>query len=317
MTTNPPEHINVTEATSKDIFNLPVTDLPVLLDLRSASAYRTSHIMGSISLPVSEILTSSSRSLQQALHEAFQDRAYDSYRQIVAYHDIDKVHIDTFIEHVSRNGLPVGAHLEDVKYPQSIVVMRQGYEGTFAKQFPFLIVRNSEEPFSEGDDIFYPSLIDETWGLYLGSFLHAKTEQVLVNLNIDVVLNVTVECANCFEDTPLRSVPQSCSGKTIEYHRFKAVDDPQQSMEDYWLQAAEILRKCKQNHQRVLVHCAKGASRSASTVMFYFMKYEGHSFEDAFRYLKQCRPVVQPNEGFIKQLQQHGSIGVARKQPKR
>lgn len=311
---NPPENINVTEATSKDIFNLPVTDLPVLFDLRSASAYRTSHIMGAISLPICEILTSSSGSLQQALHEAFQDRSYDSYRQIVAYHDINNAHIDAFVEHLSRYGLPLGADIGDVKYPQSIVVMRQGYEETFAQQFPFLVVRNTEEPFSEGDDIFYPSLIDETWGLYLGSFLHAKTEQVLINLNIDVVLNVTVECANCFQDKPLRSVarsdetdkqPQTYSGKTIEYHRFLAVDDPQQSMEDYWLQAADILRKCKQNQQRVLVHCAKGASRSASTVMFYLMKYEGCSFEHALRYLKQCRAVVQPNEGFIKQLQLH------------
>lgn len=322
-------HVNMlVEATSKDLFNIPLTELPVLLDLRSSIHYRTSHIVGALSVPIQEIISttndtsSSSRTiptlqrchsfLRDIMATALEDRGYDSYRKVVIYYDQDESEniISTstspsveemLIESITRYGLPIGPLIHDVYHPTSIIVMKRGYEQEFLRLFPFLAVEDSRSPFSSNtDEIFYPSLIDEKWGLFLGSFYHAKTELVLLNLHIDVILNMTVECANTFEDRSIRS--NNGEDKLIEYHRFFVIDNPQQSMEEHWIQAAEILRTCKKNNKRVLVHCAKGASRSASTIVYYLMKYENFSMKQALKYLKSCRPIVEPNEGFIKQL---------------
>lgn len=51
----------------------------------------------------------------------------------------------------------------------------------------------------------------------------------------------------------------------------------------------------------VLVHCKGGISRSTSLVMGYLIKC-GLSFNDAFDHVKKCRPIINPNQGFIDQL---------------
>ncbi|POI19554.1 hypothetical protein CIB84_016701, partial [Bambusicola thoracicus] len=45
-----------------------------------------------------------------------------------------------------------------------------------------------------------------------------------------------------------------------------------------------------------------GLSRSAATVLAYAMKEFGWSLERALRHVRRCRPGVQPNPGFMRQL---------------
>lgn len=52
----------------------------------------------------------------------------------------------------------------------------------------------------------------------------------------------------------------------------------------------------------MLVQCHAGKSRSASVVLAYLMKYKNMGFGTAMAYLKQRRPRVNPNVGFIEQL---------------
>jgi protein tyrosine/serine phosphatase len=52
----------------------------------------------------------------------------------------------------------------------------------------------------------------------------------------------------------------------------------------------------------VYVHCAAGVSRSATVVIAYLMFREKMCLRMAFDYVKKCRPVVEPNDGFMKQL---------------
>jgi len=46
----------------------------------------------------------------------------------------------------------------------------------------------------------------------------------------------------------------------------------------------------------VLVHCLVGMSRSASAVIAYLMKANKLSFEEGLAFVKQCRPIAQPNQ---------------------
>ena len=53
---------------------------------------------------------------------------------------------------------------------------------------------------------------------------------------------------------------------------------------------------------RVFVHCFAGVSRSATIVIAYLMKEHGLSFSAAFKFVKNKRCFINPNEGFRRQL---------------
>ena len=53
----------------------------------------------------------------------------------------------------------------------------------------------------------------------------------------------------------------------------------------------------------VLVHCNAGVSRAAAICIGYVMRTEGMSFQDAFKHVKSKRPKIDPNAGFIHQLE--------------
>lgn len=53
---------------------------------------------------------------------------------------------------------------------------------------------------------------------------------------------------------------------------------------------------------KVLVHCSGGISRSASTVVAYLMYREGLSFEEAHAIVKNARPQVDLESGFVDSL---------------
>jgi predicted protein tyrosine phosphatase len=65
-----------------------------------------------------------------------------------------------------------------------------------------------------------------------------------------------------------------------------------------------------------LVHCAQGISRSAAVCAAWYMSRNGASLEQALAILRQVRPQVLPNLGFIACLraieQCHGDIQAAR-----
>ncbi|KAI9005968.1 protein-tyrosine phosphatase-like protein, partial [Gaertneriomyces semiglobifer] len=49
----------------------------------------------------------------------------------------------------------------------------------------------------------------------------------------------------------------------------------------------------------VFVHCKAGRSRSATVVIAYLVVYGGMSLKEAYEKVKQARPGVSPNLGFM------------------
>ncbi|KAK2717245.1 dual specificity protein phosphatase 14-like [Artemia franciscana] len=56
------------------------------------------------------------------------------------------------------------------------------------------------------------------------------------------------------------------------------------------------------NGGRVLVHCVAGASRSATFILAYLMKFHGLNLREAYIFVKSKRSIIQPNFGFFRQL---------------
>jgi dual specificity phosphatase 12 len=57
-----------------------------------------------------------------------------------------------------------------------------------------------------------------------------------------------------------------------------------------------------QQHGTVLVHCEYGISRSATIVLAYIMKTRKLTLKEAIEHIKDKKPDIRPNDGFIQQL---------------
>lgn len=55
--------------------------------------------------------------------------------------------------------------------------------------------------------------------------------------------------------------------------------------------------------KKIFVHCNAGVSRSPSIVIAYLIKSLNYSFKEAFNLVKNKRNIINPNEKFIKELQ--------------
>lgn len=66
----------------------------------------------------------------------------------------------------------------------------------------------------------------------------------------------------------------------------------------------EFLSKVKREGGKVLVHCNAGISRAPAVVIAYLRRGEGLSFEEAWEKVKEARPGMKPNVGFVKQLKE-------------
>jgi protein-tyrosine phosphatase len=58
------------------------------------------------------------------------------------------------------------------------------------------------------------------------------------------------------------------------------------------------------NGKRVCVHCKAGVSRSATVVIAYLMKYEKMNWHEAIQRVRELRPIICPNKGFLQILKE-------------
>lgn len=79
-------------------------------------------------------------------------------------------------------------------------------------------------------------------------------------------------------------------------------DDPDENIMQYFDQAHEFISKAP-----TLVHCFAGISRSASIVIAYVMKVKQLHVTDAIKQCKKIRSIIDPNEGFVKQLHDYNT----------
>ncbi|PBP15605.1 tyrosine-protein phosphatase [Diplocarpon rosae] len=64
---------------------------------------------------------------------------------------------------------------------------------------------------------------------------------------------------------------------------------------------------------RVLVHCAMGKSRSVTvTIAFLLRQYSHHTVKSALELIRESRPIAEPNDGFMAQLELYREMGCPR-----
>ncbi|XP_041455968.1 uncharacterized protein LOC121408541 isoform X2 [Lytechinus variegatus] len=137
--------------------------------------------------------------------------------------------------------------------------------------------------------------------IYLGSEWNATDLDELEEHGVGYILNITKECDNFFPER-------------FQYYNVRLFDDVEENLLNHWNATYKFLSKAKEAGSKALVHCKMGISRSASTVIAYAMKEYGMTLEDALAFVKAKRPIIRPNEAFMKQLQVYEGILEASRQ---
>nr|XP_043618552.1 dual specificity protein phosphatase 1-like [Erigeron canadensis] len=160
--------------------------------------------------------------------------------------------------------------------------------------------------------------------LYLGDIIAAN--EVLLGRSkqkITHILSVLTEL-NPVPSKEIRTVYKDgwpCSGKKIHYvlenagHDLKVLrmvvplkDSKRQNLLDNLDVCLDFIDRGRKNGS-VLVHCLAGISRSASVITAYLMRTERLSVKDALASLRQSKPSVNPNRGFLRQLAMFEEMG--------
>lgn len=76
---------------------------------------------------------------------------------------------------------------------------------------------------------------------------------------------------------------------------------------DIFEKCNRVINSTREQNGQVFVHCNAGVSRSATIVAAYLIHLHKISHTDALDTVKQERPKVNPNKGFIKQLEEYAS----------
>ena len=133
----------------------------------------------------------------------------------------------------------------------------------------------------------------ERGAVYLGDLDSAINYHNLLANNITAVL--TVAAYTNFSYTPVHG---------IEHMVIEAEDDPRFNLKQYFETAINFIENARLSGN-VLIHCFAGISRSASVLIAYLMKMERMDLNSAFRVVKERRWKVNPNHGFLGQLEQY------------
>ena len=129
--------------------------------------------------------------------------------------------------------------------------------------------------------------------MYLGNFDSACNISDLRRLGIKYVLNLAGECKNTL-------LPKSI----VELH-LKMKDLENFDVFEYFEKANEFINTVRNSGGTILVHCKYGVSRSPSFVIAYLVKYYPFTVDSALKFVKKRRPCINPNAGFLEQLEKY------------
>ena len=131
-----------------------------------------------------------------------------------------------------------------------------------------------------------------TQTLFLSGYKATKNKQMLQDLRIDHVVNLTShKCANAFPEE-------------FNYSSFMFSDRVDFDLTAKLNDVLIIVKALTDQGRRVLVHCQMGISRAPSVVMAFLMQFEGASYETALMRVQAANPEAYPNIGFLFQLRQ-------------
>lgn len=125
--------------------------------------------------------------------------------------------------------------------------------------------------------------------LYLGSYQDASNIEYLTTNNITHIVNAS-QLSNRYPEK-------------IIYHTIDIDDDKDANIDKYFTECSRFIHNIILTNGKVLVHCFAGKSRSPTIVIAYLVMKKLMSLTNAYNLVKKCRPQIDINSGFLKQLE--------------
>lgn len=240
-------------------------------DIRNTDLFLSSHLNNALHIPI-ETFANPAVNLEEICREKVLARLR-RYCIIIAYSDDVEVQANDFKK------LLLDLKCREIHMLPAIdqfllryAFLCSDFEGAHVQDFPNEIIPNF---------------------LYLGSQEHAHNYNLMEVLAVTHVLNVTRTAANMFPG--------------LHYCRVHVDDNETENISRYFHKAFNFIQTALEENIQgkknvILVHCAKGVSRSATIVIMYLMRSVGLSLNETMKFLKRHRDIIEPNEGFIKAL---------------
>lgn len=143
------------------------------------------------------------------------------------------------------------------------------------------------------------ALIDRVPGdlaLFIGGMFTLRRREALQTANITHVLSV------------LRTPLDDDLFKPFKHMAIQVDDTEDEDLLQHFPASNAFIQQGLDSGGGVLVHCAMGKSRSATVVIAYLMQKHGISPSEALSHVRQARPICEPNDGFMQQLELYGEM---------
>lgn len=154
-------------------------------------------------------------------------------------------------------------------------------------RFSSLRTSDIDERTATDADIY---LIEILPRLFIADYNTVKLAEVLKAKEISVVVNlISHKCLNLHTDW-------------FEYENYQLSDNSNEDLSYIVENAVLRIDEHLKLGQGVVVHCYQGISRAPATIIAYLMKVKMMSFEAAFDLVRSKSPKIDPNAGFLMQL---------------
>lgn len=142
------------------------------------------------------------------------------------------------------------------------------------------------------------SHVDEVWpNIFIGDEKTALELEGLKVLGVTHVLNAAEGTVNS-----VRTGAGFYCGANIQYLGVEAEDKPTFDLSQHFSATTRFIHQALNHpHNKVLVHCVMGRSRSVTLVLAYLMKKHALTAAQAIQHVRRRRCIL-PNHGFIRQL---------------
>uniref|UniRef100_A0A6G1SKS7 protein-tyrosine-phosphatase n=1 Tax=Aceria tosichella TaxID=561515 RepID=A0A6G1SKS7_9ACAR len=129
--------------------------------------------------------------------------------------------------------------------------------------------------------------------LFLGNLSAALNKDEISRLGITDMITIEIR--------PLQASELASCVK--RYLFLNAMDHSKQDVMSHFETSNEFIENAlKDPTNKVYIHCVAGISRSATLVIAYVMKTRSMNYTEAHNLVKQKRNIIDPNEGFVRQL---------------
>jgi protein-tyrosine phosphatase len=115
--------------------------------------------------------------------------------------------------------------------------------------------------------------------IWLGNKYIANDFNFLIRNGIKHIINVTTEIPNYFDFIKYYNIP--IQDKTLNKNiAINALE-----------YGSKIIHQCVSLQLPILIHCKRGHHRSATVLIYYFIKYRSFKLIDAMKFIKEKRPL--------------------------